>query len=71
MEDIDIEDLDFEVYKREIYQEKDNKSNPRSKNSIYIDALTRFKEKINAFVQEYQNKNKSYEDNETKEKKVY
>ena len=71
MEDIDIEDLDYEVYKREIYQEKDKKSNPRSKNSIYIDALTRFKEKINAFVQEYHNKNKSYEDNETKEKKVY
>ena len=71
MEDIDIEDLDFEVYKREIYQEKDKKSNPRSKNSIYIDALTRFKEKINAFVQEYHNKNKSYEDDETKEKKVY
>ena len=71
MEDIDIEDFDFEVYKREIYQEKDKKSNPRSKNSIYIDALKRFKEKINTFVQEYQNKNKSYEDNETKEKKVY
>ena len=71
MEDIDIEDLDFEVYKREIYQEKDNKSNPRSKNSIYIDALKRFKEKINSFVQEYHKKNKSYEDNETKEKKVY
>ena len=71
MEDIDIEDLDFEVYKREIYQERDNKSNPRNKNSIYIDALKRFKEKINAFVQEYHNKNKSYEDNETKEKKVY
>ena len=71
MEDIDIEDLDFEVYKREIYQEKDNKSNPRSKNSIYIDALKRFKEKINAFVQEYHNKNKSYEDNEKKKKKVY
>ena len=51
--------------------EKDNKSNPRSKNSIYIDALKRFKEKINAFVQEYHNKNKSYEDDETKEKKVY
>ena len=67
MEDIDIEDLDFESYNREIYQEKNNKSKQDINESSHLDALKKFKLAINVFVEEYNKKNKIYEENDSKE----
>ncbi len=67
MEDIDIEDLDFESYNREVYQERNSKSKRDSKETKHSDALTKFKLAINVFVEEYNKKNKIYEENDSKE----
>ena len=66
MEDIDIEDLDFESYNREIYQERNNKLKQDINESGHLDALKKFKLAINVFVEEYNKKNKIYEENDSK-----
>ena len=71
MEDIDIENLDFDAYNREIYQERENKTELKDKNnySIHLDALKKYKEGINAYVKDYFDKNLIFEENEVKERK--
>ena len=71
MEDIDIENLDFEVYNREIYQERENKIKSKEEYSYssHLDALKKFKKEINEFVKEYYENNKFFEENQGSEKK--
>ena len=68
MEDIDIENLDFEVYNREIYQDREKKFKITNKENIHKDALKKIKIEIDAFVEEYNRKNKFYEENINKKK---
>ena len=68
MEDIDIENLDFEAYIREIYQDRAKKFKITNKDNIHKDALKKFKIEVNAFVEEYNRKNKFYEENMNKKK---
>ena len=66
MEDIDIENLDFDAYNREIYLEKENQyKSPINDNlhKVHKDALKKFKLEIDSFVEEYKRTNKLYEEN--------
>ena len=66
MEDIDIENLDFEAYNREIYLEKENQyKSPINDNlhKVHKDALKKFKLEIDSFVEQYKRANKLYEEN--------
>ncbi len=70
MEDIDIENLDFDIYNREIYKEeleniyKSTKYEITSTNNL--DAFKEYKKKINDWVKEDEEKNKIYQKNEEK-----
>ena len=65
MEDIDIENLDFEAYNREMYQ-KEVKSVFKKGNisMINLDAFKKFKFGVNIFVKKYEEKNKTLDENE-------
>ena len=63
MEDIDIENLDFDAYNREIYLEKENQYKRRINDNLHKDALKKFKLEIDSFVEEYKRTNKLYEEN--------
>ena len=66
MEDIDIENLDFDAYNREIYLEKENQyKSPINDNlhKVHKDALKKFKLEIDSFVEQYKRANKLYEEN--------
>ena len=71
MEEIDIENLDFEEYNREIYKERDNQKESKALQdySIHLDSLKKFKKEINAFVKDYFEKNKIFEESEAKERR--
>ena len=51
MEDIDIENLNFDVYNREVYHEQRSKS-PKN-NTQFIDPQKRYKNEIDKFVEDY------------------
>ena len=51
MEDIDIENLNFDVYNREVYQEKNSK--PVQINPQSIDIQKKYKNEINKYVENY------------------
>ena len=63
MEDIDIENLDFDAYNREIYLEKENQYKSPINDNLHKDALKKFKLEIDSFVEEYKRTNKLYEEN--------
>ena len=63
MEDIDIENLDFEAYNREIYLEKENQYKSPINDNLHKDALKKFKLEIDSFVEQYKRANKLYEEN--------
>ena len=71
MEDIDIENLDFEAYNREIYQERGNKTESKEEinYSSHLDALKKFKKEINEFVKDYYDNNKFFDENNSNERK--
>ena len=71
MEDIDIENLDFDAYNREIYEERGNQKESKDEinYSSHLDALKKFKKEINEFVREYYDKNKFFEENKTNERR--
>ena len=51
MEDIDIENLNFDVYNREVYNEQGSKS--EQNDSHFSDAQKRYKNEIDKFVENY------------------
>ena len=53
MEDIDIENLNFDVYNREIYQEQGQAIKPVQNNSQYVDIQKKYKNEIDKFVANY------------------
>ena len=63
MEDIDIENLDFDAYNREIYLEKENQYKSPINDNLHKDAFKKFKLEIDSFVEEYKRTNKLYEEN--------
>ena len=63
MEDIYIENLDFEAYNREIYYQEENHCKNLINDNLHKDALKKFKEEIDSFVEEYKRTNKLYEEN--------
>ena len=63
MEEIDIENLDFDAYNREIYLEKENQFKSPINDNLHKDALKKFKLEIDSFVEEYKRTNKLYEEN--------
>ena len=64
MEDIDIENLDFDTYNREVYQEKES----RIDNSHLFNAQKKYKNMIDKFVDNYYKNIK--DENETKEESL-
>ena len=70
MEDIDIENLDFDIYNREIYKEEEENIYKSTKYEITstnnLDAFKEYKKKINDWVKEDKEKNKIYQKNEEK-----
>ena len=71
MEDIDIENLDFDAYNREIYEERGSRkeSGDGINYSSHLDALKKFKKEINEFVKEYYDKNNFFEENKANERR--
>ena len=53
MEDIDIENLNFNVYNREVYQGQGESSKSSELTSKYIDAQKKYKNEIDKFVENY------------------
>ena len=53
MEDIDIENLNFDVYNREVYQGQGESSKSSELTSKYIDAQKKYKNEIDKFVENY------------------
>ena len=53
MEDIDIENLNFDVYNREIYQEQGKALKQFQNNSQYVNIQKRYKNEIDKFVENY------------------
>ena len=53
MEDIDIENLNFDVYNREIYQEQGKALKQFQNNSQYVNVQKRYKNEIDKFVENY------------------
>ena len=51
MEDIDIENLNFDVYNREVYNEQGSKQDKA--NSEYVDPQKRYKKEKDKFVENY------------------
>ena len=65
MEDIDIENLNFDVYNREVYKDQGQISKPYQNDSRYVDIQKKYKSEIDKFVENY-NKNRAAQ-NEMKE----
>ena len=65
MEDIDIENLDFEAYNREIYRKQGKElAHKREINGpINLNAFAKLKKEINEFVKKYNNNSEIYEKN--------
>ena len=66
MEDIDIENLNFDVYNREVYKDQGQISKSYQNDSRYVDIQKKYKSEIDKFVENY-NKNRAAQ-NEMKEK---
>ena len=65
MEDIDIENLNFDVYNREVYKDQGQISGSYQNDSRYVDIQKKYKSEIDKFVENY-NKNRAAQ-NEMKE----
>ena len=65
MEDIDIENLNFDVYNREVYKDQGQISKSYQNDSRYVDIQKKYKSEIDKFVENY-NKNRAAH-NEMKE----
>ena len=65
MEDIDIENLNFDVYNREVYKDQGQISKSYQNDSRYVDIQKKYKSEIDKFVENY-NKNRDAQ-NEMKE----
>ena len=65
MEDIDIENLNFDVYNREVYKDQGQISKSYQNDSRYADIQKKYKSEIDKFVENY-NKNRAAQ-NEMKE----
>ena len=65
MEDIDIENLNFDVYNREVYKDQGKISKSYQNDSRYVDIQKKYKSEIDKFVENY-NKNRAAQ-NEMKE----
>ena len=65
MEDIDIENLNFDVYNREVYKDQGQISKSYQNDSRYVDIQKKYKSEIHKFVENY-NKNRAAQ-NEMKE----
>ena len=65
MEDIDIENLNFDVYNREVYKDQGQISKSYQNDSRYVDLQKKYKSEIDKFVENY-NKNRAAQ-NEMKE----
>ena len=65
MEDIDIENLNFDVYNREVYKDQGQISKSYQNDSKYVDIQKKYKSEIDKFVENY-NKNRAAQ-NEMKE----
>ena len=53
MEDIDIENLNFDVYNREVYKGQGQISKSHEIESRYADIQKKYKSEINKFVENY------------------
>ena len=65
MEDIDIENLNFDVYNREVYKDQGQISKSYQNDSRYVDIQKKYKSEIDKFVENF-NKNRAAQ-NEMKE----
>ena len=65
MEDIDIENLNFDVYNREVYKDQGQISKSYQNDSRYVDIQKKYKSEIDKLVENY-NKNRAAQ-NEMKE----
>ena len=65
MEDIDIENLNFDIYNREVYKDQGQISKYHEMNSRYVDIQKKYKYEIDKFVEKY-TKNRAAQ-NEMKE----
>ena len=65
MEDIDIRNLNFDVYNREVYKDQGQISKSYQNDSRYVDIQKKYKSEIDKFVENY-NKNRAAQ-NEMKE----
>ena len=65
MEDIDIENLNFDIYNREVYKDQGQISKSYQNDSRYVDIQKKYKSEIDKFVENY-NKNRAAQ-NEMKE----
>ena len=65
MEDIDIENLNFDVYNREVYKDQGQISKSYQNDYRYVDIQKKYKSEIDKFVENY-NKNRAAQ-NEMKE----
>ena len=65
MEDIDIENLNFDVYNREVYKDQGQISKSYQNDSRYVDIQKKYKSEIDKFVENF-NKNRASQ-NEMKE----
>ena len=68
MEDIDIENLNFDVYNREVYKDQGQISKSYQNDSRYVDIQKKYKSEIDKFVENY-NKNRAAQ-NEMKEENL-
>ena len=53
MEDIDIENLNFDVYNREVYKDQGQISKSYQNDSRYADIQKKYKSEIDKFVENY------------------
>ena len=53
MEDIDIENLNFDIYNREVYKDQGKISKSYQNDSRYADIQKKYKSEIDKFVENY------------------
>ena len=53
MEDIDIENLNFDIYNREVYKGQGQISKSYQNDSRYVDIQKKYKSEIDKFVENY------------------
>ena len=53
MEDIDIENLNFDIYNREVYKDQGQISKSYQNDSRYVDIQKKYKSEIDKFVENY------------------